>query len=200
MTDKQPPMTSVLVNAPNPVLTLDEAKLRAGLDWTSPDPRDALMMDFVAAAANHVELDTALALLEQTRDVFVYGALPVEVVLPARSRPLRSVTSIAYVDADGAPQTGPVSAYAIDSVRGRSALVVGSGWPLNTAPFEQWTIRIVAGWQTPDLLPSALIQAIGLLVAHWATLGRDLASVETISELPYGYEDCVAAYRPVVCA
>ena len=51
------------------VYTLDEAKLRAGFTWPSPDERDALMDSFIRAARAKVESDTGLALLTQTREV-----------------------------------------------------------------------------------------------------------------------------------
>lgn len=192
--------TSVLIVAPPPLLDLDQAKLRAGLDWPAGDPRDALMEDFVATATSTVQIDTAFALLTQTRDVVAYGALPAEVVLPAQSRPLQSVDSITYVDDAGATQTVDPATYAVDLVRARIAIRSGSSWPVNASPFAAWTIRIVAGWEDVDSVPPKLVQAVGLLVAHLATAGRDLASVDAFTEVPYGYDDCIAPYRPVVCS
>jgi len=69
-------VTSTLVIAPTEEpLTLDEAKLRAGLDWVAGDPRDALMTGFIAAARAKVEHDTGLALLTQTRNVLVNASV-----------------------------------------------------------------------------------------------------------------------------
>src|SRR5258705_9577128 len=65
-----PHAVSVLVTPPAlEPLTLDQGKLRAGLDWVAGDPRDALMTGFIQAARSQVEQDTGLALLTQTRDV-----------------------------------------------------------------------------------------------------------------------------------
>jgi hypothetical protein len=71
-------------------LTLDEAKLRAGLDWPSGDPRDAQMLGFLRAARERVERDTGTALLLQTRDVYL-SHLVSTAEFPAPAHPLQSV-------------------------------------------------------------------------------------------------------------
>src|SRR5262245_24487473 len=87
---------SVLIAGPTEEpITLDEAKLRAGLDWEPGDPRDALMQGFIAAARNQVEQDTGLALLTQTREVTVLvppggGVVP----LPMQALPLQAITDL----------------------------------------------------------------------------------------------------------
>lgn len=193
-------LISVLVEAGEPVLTLDQAKLAAGLDWVSPDPRDAQMNGFVAAATSYIEKQLALALMEQTRDVFAYGDLPEELVLPTLCKPLRDVESITYTDVDGAAATVDPETYVFDEWSGRIVLV-GDAWPTNYDAFARWTIRIVAGWSDPALLPADLFQAVSLLTAHFATSGRDLATSGTIiTETPLGFDDLIAPYRPVVCS
>jgi hypothetical protein len=150
---------SVLVVPPSEEpLTLPEAKLRAALDWPDGDPRDALMRDVLAAARAKVELDTELALLTQTRDVFV--SLPVDYVgpfpIPAQCTPAQSLT-----------------------------------------PFDGG-YRVVAGWPSAALLRAQaplLVQAVGLLVAHWSTLGRDLAVSTSVALVPQGYAEAVDAHR-----
>jgi hypothetical protein len=43
-----------------------------------------------------------------------------------------------------------------------------------------------------------LVQAVGLLTAHYATLGRDLALSGTMTPVPMGYEEAIAPYRLIV--
>jgi len=155
---------SVLVVAPTEEpLTLEQAKRRAGLDWPAGDPRDADMQDFIAAARQQVERDSELALLTQTRDVYLTttpeyaGPFP----LPPQCTPAQSVT-----------ETSP------------------------------GVYRVVAGWPSPaDLEREAplLVQAVGLLVAHMATIGRDLAIVGTtvVAVMPEGYREAIDAHRLV---
>ena len=173
-------LSSVLVIPPTEEpLTLDEGKLRAGLDWPASDPRDALMLGFIAAARSQVEQDTGLALLTQTRDVTIYATITDGIFpLPMQALPVQSLTS-------------PVG------VR----LTAADGWDTLPAPIAPGTWRIVAGWPTvADLKAEAplLVHAVGLLTAHYATLGRDLAyEGRAIMPMPQGYEESIAPYRLV---
>src|SRR5436190_19232784 len=101
-----PHAVSVLVTPPSvEPLTLDDAKLRANLDWVAGDPRDALMSGFIAAARSKVEQDTGLALLTQTRDVYLDAVQGRTIDLPSQSRPLQSVASVKSIDTAGVVNT-----------------------------------------------------------------------------------------------
>jgi hypothetical protein len=181
-------ISSVLVTPPTEEpLTLDEAKLRAGLDWAVGDPRDDLMNGFIAAARSQVEQDTGLALLTQTRDVTIYATITDGIFpLPVQALPVQSITT-------------PSGA--------RLTAADWSNWWTDwvatpPAPIYAGTWRIVSGWPTAaDLKISAplLVQAVGLLVAHYATLGRDLALADKRPPelVPYGYEAAIQPYRLV---
>jgi hypothetical protein len=170
-------VSSVLVDGPAfEPLTLEEAKLRAGLDWPAGDPRDALMDSFIKAARQKVEQDTGLALAEQTRRVTVSDAqagwlLPP----PGQTVPTQSVT----------PEEGA-----------RSLSLVPRGWSFPEA--TSGTYLVVAGWPTAAALQAEaplLVQAVGLLVAHLATLGRDLATLDEPFVVPLGYEELIQPFR-----
>lgn len=192
---------SVLVTPPTQEpLTVDQGKLRAGLDWDPGDPRDALMTGFIAAARHKVEQDTGLALLTQTRDVYYDAVLEDAITLPAQSLPLQSVASIKTTDTAGAVNTLATTEYTVDLVSGRISVSQTGVWPTDLRRFQPWVIRIVSGWATPDaLLAQAplLVHAVGLLVAHYATRGRDLASADGITEVPYGYADVIVPHQMV---
>lgn len=178
---------SVLVAGPaEEPLTVADAKLRAGLDWLAGDPRDLMLEDFIRAARVHVEHDTGLALLTQTRDVYLEAGDPVCVVpLPSHTQPTQSIEALTP-----AP-SGPVGvpwAY----VPGVHATITTSGAA---------SYRVVAGWPTAAALrleAPGLYHAVALLVAHMATAGRDAVSVGAAPAImPFGYEDAVAPYRLV---
>lgn len=198
-----PHAISVLVTPPAiEPLTLVEAKLRAGLDWLAGDPRDALMNGFIAAARAKVEADTGLALLTQTRDVYFDALTTRTIALPAQSMPLQSVTSIKSTDTAGVVNTLDPATYVVDLASGRIGLALGAMWPSDLRPFQPYVLRLVAGWTSAALLLAAaplLVHAVGLLVAHYATVGRDVTTVGTIiATTPYGYEDAISGYVPVV--
>lgn len=203
--DTPPRATSVLVTPSAPLFTLDQGKARAGQDWTSGDARDALMTAWIAAAQSKVEQDTGLALLTQTRDVYLdhFPAYSEAFQLPAQSTPLQSVTSIVWTDGGGTPTTIDPATTVLDLRGARIGLNVGNVWPTTTRTLNPIVVRIVAGYLDADALAAQaplLVQAVGLLVAHYATLGRDLVSADSLTEVPYGYDDCIAPHQRVSVA
>jgi len=183
-------------------LTLDEAKLAANFTWTSPDERDAQLLRFVKAARAKVELDTALALLTQTREVYLDVVSSSIIILPEHCLPLQQVVSIVTIGRDGTATTMNPASYVVDAVGGRIALAESAQWPSDLRSFQPWTITVIAGWATAaDLADQApvLRHMVELLTAHYATLGRDLATIErgTLDQIPQGYLDLLAPYAPV---
>lgn len=199
-----PHATSVLVTPPTwEPITVAEGKYRAGLEWDEGDPRDVLMAGFIAAARSYVERRTELALLTQTRDVSFDAIRGPVLTLPAQSKPLQSVTSVKYTDTAGVQQTLAPATYVIDLTDARLGLAIGAAWPADLRPFRPYVLRIVSGWPSVALLLAEaplLVHAVGLLTAHYATLGRDLASIDPATEVPLGFEDAISSYVPVVVA
>jgi uncharacterized phiE125 gp8 family phage protein len=200
-----PHATSVLVTAPvlEP-LTLVEAIARAGLtgSWTpgTGDARDSLFNDFIAAARAKVEQDSGLALLTQTRDVYLDAVYDSTIVLPPQSTPLQSVTSVKTTDTAGVQNTLDPTTYVTDLFGARIALSQTGYWPTDLRTFQPWVIRIVAGYTTVAALKAAhplIVHAVGLLVAHYATAGRDLVTTEAMDDVPHGYEDALSGYQPI---
>lgn len=184
------PVSTTTVPPAEEPLTVEQAKLRAGLAWPTSDPREQLMTDFLATARRKVETDGVLALLTQTR-VLQYDAVPVVLQLP---RPLQTV-SIAVKHTDGSSETLDPSTYIVDLAGGRVAFL---SWPSALRVIQPWTITVVAGWETPDDVPPEIVHMVGLLTAHYATLGRDLALLDEAYDVPYGYGDLIEPWRPLV--
>jgi len=190
---------SVLVTPPTEEpITVQEAKLRAGLDWAPTDPREALVPKYIAAARHLVEKETGLALLKQTRDIYFCPYDPTQPFpLPSQSTPLQEIVSLVVWEPPlllPTPQFGPAK-------RALQAVIPSpQDWTLPPAGAAA-KMTIISGW--PDVATLALdaptlIQAVGLLVAHMLTLGRDLAitgAVAAISSTPQGFEDCIAPHR-----
>lgn len=198
-----PHVVSVLLEPPvTEPFTLAEAKLRAGLSWPAGDPRDPLMEDFIRAARAKVELDTGLAFFEQTRGVYLDAIPPDGIIrLPAQSMPLIDVLSVEWTDPANVRTAIDPAAYVVDYASGRIALAAGATWPANLRAFQPWLITLIAGWPDVATLKQEaplLYQAAGLLVAHYATIGRDLAITGTIvAENVEGYADTIQPFRPV---
>jgi hypothetical protein len=134
-------------------------------------------MGFVKAARERVERDTGYALLTQTRDLYLSHLVnPND--FPAPARPLQSIGAI-----PPPPEPPPEPP---------------DDWPPSPSALYPYTARIVVGWQTVAEIPPLLVQAVGLLTAHYATAGRDAVVVGTIaSEVPLGYDDAISDFRRV---
>ena len=194
--------TSVVVTPPatHPV-SVEELKARARI--TLPD-EDGLLMAYIKAAVDQVERDTGLALLTQTRDLYLDGVPMDHTPLRVPYPPLQSVTSVKYTDTAAVLQTLAASNYVVDSASwpGRIALSDIGVWATNLRMFQPWVIRVVVGWATPVLIPPLLVEAVALHAVHAATAGRDrFPHLQfSTSGLRDEYEDKIAAYRQVSVA
>jgi len=177
-------------------LTLDDGKLRAGLDWAVGDPRDALMQSFISAARAYVEQRTARAIPAQAHQLFYDGTgigVGTLLAVPGTSQPLVSVEAVTSTDAAGADHALDPAAYLVQ--RGRGLIQLVGPLPTDVRALEGWRVDLTCG---SDPLDPKLLQVIGLLTAHYATLGRDLASITPALEIPQGFEDAIAPFVPQV--
>jgi uncharacterized phiE125 gp8 family phage protein len=187
MTDWTFPRVSAVLVTPPAIepISLEDLKLRARHDRTD---EDALLLGFIQAARQQVERDTDRALLTQTwRAVVVAPYGPIEVPWP----PLQAVTKVTVQTAEGTSVLDP-SLYVVDTVSAPGRVLISG---MGAAAVE---IEYVAGWPDVAHLPPLLVHAVGLLAAHYLTVGRDLATVGTIiSTTVAGYAEAVAPYRLV---
>lgn len=146
-------------------LTLAEAK--AHLRETESD-QDTQIEAFLKGAVSQLDgRDGVLgrALCTQTWDMLL-DAFPagdaIEIPLP----PLQSVTSVTYVDQDGATQTMPSADYIVDTASqpGVIVLAYGKSWPYARAQRNAVTIRFIAGYGAAAAVPPAIKDAIKLMV------------------------------------
>jgi hypothetical protein len=184
----------VLVTPPaEEPLTVEDAKLLAAMSWpvtTPPDPRDAMIADFIRAARTKVEQDTGLALITQVHDIYILDTVE-HIPLPSQCTPTQTIVDVSPVPAPtwGGPPTWGFW---------------GGVWCI-PPPFAVagTVLRVTAGWADAATLRAQaplLYHAVGLLAAHYATLGRDLAitgAVASVNVVPEGYEDTIAPHKLV---
>lgn len=182
-------------------ITLGEAK--SHLRLTSTDTaEDDLISSLIVAAREHVETYTNRALLTQTwywkADGFPCGGAPI--VLPRP--PLVSITSISYVDQNGATQTwaagstgyqlvkpaGPKAQYA------RIAPSYGVWYPTTRCQPEAVTVEYVCGYGDETNVPESIKHAMKLLIGHWYENREAVDMAAAAAEVPIAVAALLGGY------
>ena len=200
-------MSLSLVTAPtDEPLTLLEAKLHLRVDQTA---ENSLIDTYISASRQAAEHFTSRALMTQTWDwkptlkqwaPFASGRA---VLLP--KPPLVSVTSVKYLDTDGAEQTYAAANYLVTVARDGRGYVqmkpdAATAWPSTYDVDGEVTVRFVAGYGDQDDIPGDLKAAMLLIV------GNQYANRESViitgrgqaaAELPQSAEWLMLPYREV---
>ena len=111
---------------------------------------------------------------------------------------LVSVTSIKYIDTDGAEQTVSSSIYDvdIDQAPGRIRLAYDKSWPDDRrATTNAVTVRFVAGYGAAAAVPETLKAAIKLLVGHLYEHREAVTLGHLSRSLQYGLERLLWPYK-----
>lgn len=188
-------MGLVLVTPPDgeplvPQEAIDHLRLEASTS------EDALLAAWVTAAREVVEHRTQRSLLTQTWELTLEG-FPCGRVIHLPRPPLKSVTSITYVDTAGASQTLATSAYQVDTtgIVGRIRPAYATPWPPTRCQFNAVTIRFVAGYGDPAAVPAALKAAMQLLLANWYENREAVITGTIATQLPLGVEALLDPYQ-----
>lgn len=183
-------MGVVVITPPVPDIDLELVKSHLRVEH---DDDDVLIQAYISAACAYVDgpqgiLGRAIwtQTLELRQNVFCG---PIH--LPYG--PVAAVASIAYVDPYGAEQTLDDTGYVLrtgDIV----GLTYGASWPALRGDAEGVRIQYVTG---EDEAPTAIVQALLLLIGHWYA-NRETVNVGNItSQLPLATQALLAPYRDV---
>lgn len=172
------------------------ARNRRMVDPDTDDQED--LRELIQAAREACEQYTGRSIVQKTLELGLprFPCEPIE--LP--QGPVRSVTSIAYTDADGNEQTLDPEVYAADLARGWVTLAVGSSWPATQGGNSAVRVRYVAGHDDADTetplypLPMGVVRAMLLLVGHYDE-NREASTPDSLTELPLGVQYLLNPYR-----
>lgn len=166
-------------------ITLNDAKSHLNVSSTADD---ALITSQIKAATQLLENKCSRCFVTQTRvlkaDTFFDSRYSYcNRLYPVRS-PLKSVTSIAYLDENGASTTLPSSDYVVSTgdQPGFVAPSYNATWPDVYAQPNSVTITYVAGHSTVSSgVPENVKQAVRMVVGHWYR-NREAVLTGTISK------------------
>lgn len=183
-------LTLVDVPSTEPV-TLAEAK--SHLRVTGADD-DTLITALIVGARQATENFTHRALITQTWDLTL-DAFPDEITVPLPL--LQSVTSISYIDGNGASQTLASTEYTVDakSEPGRIVPAYGKSWPVIRNIINAVTVRFVAGHADAAAVPQAIKQALLLQIGHLYEHRESVNIGSSVTELPMASEYLLWPYR-----
>lgn len=164
----------------------------------SHSDEDTLVDSLITRATNYVENETRRQLINATY-TFSFDMFPHGDVIYSPVSPLGSVTSIQYLDANGASQTLSTDVYGVDTIRdpGRIYLKSGQEWPSTLDQEQAVTITAVAGYGSASTdVPEPLIQAVLMLAAHYYE-HREAVDPKgnTFAPVPMGVERLILQYR-----
>jgi len=175
-------------------VSVAEAKSHIRVDTST---EDTLIGDYIKVARSLGERLTRRSFITQTITLKLDQFSGGEIVLP-RS-PAQSVTSIQYVDTDGATQTWSSSLYDVDvsSEPARITPAYNEDFPDTRAESNAVTVTYVAGYGDASTdVPEELRLLIRLLVGHYFE-NREAVSMNALHELPLGMQFLVKSYEMV---
>jgi uncharacterized phiE125 gp8 family phage protein len=181
-------------------LTLAEARLQCRVDAfdtsTSPPshPDDALIETLITAARESVENFTNVIL---TDAVYEYRTgRPIEFVLLPRG-PVDAVQWVKYLDDNEQLQTLADTVYYLDDNPWQAAIGLkkGQAWPSIYSRDDAFRVQFSGGFSSPNLVPSALVLAMKLMIGHWYRNREDTSTGEKLAEIPMGARVLMMPHR-----
>lgn len=161
-------MHVTVITPPAAIVSLDDAKLRLRVDHSDDD---ALITALIAAATSWIDGPTGWlgrSIGQQTLELRTDGFRAKPLQLPFG--PIISVTSVKYLDGEGAEQTVAGADYEKLS-DGRVVLAPNASWPSTYSNDEAVRVRYVAGYPNVgdpavSTVPEAIKTAVLLMVGY----------------------------------
>lgn len=182
-------------------LTLAEVKAHLRVDSAE---EDGYLAGRLFAARQFAEGHTRRRFATQTLDfTYDYGWPSIEVNGYCAQRielpvaPVQSVTSVSYIDTNGALQALTLTSQYLVKLDEAVAYVYpayGVIWPSTQGVPGAVTVRFVAGW-TQAAFPDDLRHAMLTLISHWWENREAVAVGTTAAEVPWTAEALLSGYR-----
>ena len=179
-------------------ITLAQAQLHLRLDLEAGQhPDDSLVSALITVARQDAENYTGLALTQQTF-VAYYDEFPTD-DLDLGIWPVRSITSVQYVDSDGNTQTFSSTAYRLDPNDKPAVLQYVDAWPPTKVQKNAVTVTFVAGYAagspTRWNLPKPIYQAMLMMIGHLYENRESVNVGNMVTPYPLGMMHLLTPYR-----
>lgn len=184
---------TVLTKPASRPVTTATAKAWSRIEHAYDDTIIETMIDAAVAAIDGPS-GVGVAMMQQTWRKTL-DAFPTEILLPGW--PIKSVSTITYIDPDGAEQTingstGALVDLGSEPVRVRP--LYGQSWPATRAQIGAVKVDYLVGEASSADIDRALISAVLMLTAYRYER-REAVAAETLGEIPLGVSDILNQYR-----
>jgi uncharacterized phiE125 gp8 family phage protein len=162
------------------------------------DAEDTLLTSYLLAARVHVEQLTSWALLDQTWDLFLDRFPAGDRAIELRRKPVSAVTSVTYVDPDGASQTLDPARWRLDAASHIPRLVPawGETWPTHRCDVNAVRVRFKAGAaDAASITRPNLVHAVLLLAAHWYEVRTPVNVGNIVTPVPWTVSALINPHR-----
>ena len=179
--------------------TTTDLKIWLRID-TSDD--DALINSMGLACQNILEDLTNTTLMQQTYTAYFDGFPPDGTPIQLPRPPLISVTTIKYVDDNGAHQTWSNTLYEVSALGKLPAQILpiesesypSTGSTPTASVFNKVEIEFVAGYATRGEIPEGFVVGHRMFVGHFYE-NREATTTLSVKDLPLGLQMIVAANK-----
>lgn len=159
------------------------------------DDSDQQLLKYIESAIAEIDGPHGIgfALMTQTWRKTM-DSFPCTILLPGA--PVKSITSVKYIDIDGVEQAVNASDYRVDLSREPVPIspAFNLSWPGTQDVTGAVWVDYVLGESTADAVPADLIVALSMLAASRYEF-RELHADSRIGELPRGVADTLQRYR-----
>jgi uncharacterized phiE125 gp8 family phage protein len=174
------------------------AEARAHCDIPSADTtHDTYLDSLITAARQKWERDTDTVVMSSTAVEKLDEWPEEEPFIALTKRPVQSVTSVAYLDANGSSQTWSASNYSLDLYRPTPAIALAYNvqWPNSLDWDGSITITYVVGHANAAAVPKLWKQAMLLLIGHWFENRSAAVTGAMPHDAPITYERIAMNFR-----
>lgn len=166
-------------------VSLTEAKAQLRVDASD---EDTYITSLIQTAREVAEDRTGRALLSQTwLATLDNGSLPADGIVELPRPPLQSISSITYIDTDGATQALASSSYTLDTTS-EPGRIYFEDMPSIKSVMNALKITYVAGYSDADAVPMKIKQGILLLIGHWFNHREEVVRGMTPHNVPMAAE------------
>ncbi len=156
---------------------------------------DSQIIAMIKDVRQYVENYLSRALITQTWKLYL-DYFPNKIIVPRP--PLQLVSSITYVDTDGATQTATGTIYTVDtdSEPGQIYEAYDQDWPSSRDVEKAITVTFIAGYGDAEDVPGPILRAMKLLISHYYENREAVAPVALI-DIPKSVDALLSDYRLV---